>query len=339
MIKICLVRLSALGDCLHVLPLIFSLQKELNCRISWVISKSLEPLFRCLKNVEFIAIDKPGSFKDYRVFYQSMKGRKFDAILCLQSNLRANFLYPCIKAERKIGYKSLRAREGHRFFINECIERDEMHLLEHYFSFLDSIGVKNRVKPELIIPTTYFEKSFELVESSSFILINPFASKKVRNWPLNKMKSLVRHLCQKGLMVVITGSRDQIKLCSVLAENIPGALNLAGQTDYPLLAALVKRAMLVVAPDTGPLHMADILGTKLLGLYASSNPLASGPYYQRENVINKYPQALKKYFPKKKSPPPNFKVDKEGAMDLISYQQVLDASLKLIDQSRLQDCQ
>jgi heptosyltransferase I len=329
--QICIVRLSALGDCLHVLALIASLKKEGGCAITWVIAKPFAPLFQHIKDVRFIIINKPRGVKDYIAFYRRMKKESFDILFCLQSNLRANLLYPFINATRKIGYKSFRAREGHKFFINEKISEDRDHLLEHYFCFLESIGVTKRKKPSLVVPQSTLKHSHQFVPQSRFVLLHPFASKPIRNWSMKRYRSLVQELVQRQEHVVVTGSKGQ-----VWPYEIEGCTNLTGKIELLELAALIKRARLVIAPDTGPLHMADILGTKLIGLYAASNPLSSGPFYQSENVINKYPQALKKFHPNKSNPPLNFKVCKDGVMDLISLKQLLSIASKALNESTSQ---
>ena len=71
--------------------------------------------------------------------------------------------------------------------------------------------------------------------------------------------------------------------------------NLVGQTTLKELLALIDRAKALIAPDTGPAHMASAVGTPVIGLYATSNPLRTGPYLSQKWVINRYPQAMQKY--------------------------------------------
>src|SRR5690349_3539238 len=137
MIKsICVVRLSALGDVLMLVPLIRTLQDNLpHVTITWVISRPAYDLVEGMEGVKFIIIDKPKSLKDYWQFKKQLSGQTFDVLLATQASFRANLLYFFISAKRKIGYDSLRAKDGHHWFINEKITPGNDHTLEGFLKF------------------------------------------------------------------------------------------------------------------------------------------------------------------------------------------------------------
>src|SRR3990167_768908 len=126
---ICIVRLSALGDVLMLVPLIRTLQANLPHleTITWVISRPSHALVAGLAGVEFIVIDKPTSLLDYWRFKRRMHNRKFDVLLATQASLRANLLYPWIHARLKIGYDHLRAKDGHAYMIDQAIQPGQDH--------------------------------------------------------------------------------------------------------------------------------------------------------------------------------------------------------------------
>ncbi|MDI1351165.1 MAG: glycosyltransferase family 9 protein, partial [bacterium] len=119
MIKtICIVRLSALGDVLMLVPLIRTLQAGLpQAKLTWIISRPAYDLVADMDGVEFLVIDKPKSLADFWHFKKQMRHRQFDVLLAPQASFRTNLLYPLIKAKRKIGYDAHRAKDGHRWFV------------------------------------------------------------------------------------------------------------------------------------------------------------------------------------------------------------------------------
>ncbi len=134
MIKsICIVRLSALGDVLMLVPLVRLLQAKLpDAALTWVISRPAYDLVEGMDGVEFIVINKPNSLADYWHFKKQLAGRKFDVLLATQASFRANLLYPLIRATRKIGYDKLRAKDGHGWFISEAIKPGNDHTLDSF---------------------------------------------------------------------------------------------------------------------------------------------------------------------------------------------------------------
>jgi heptosyltransferase I len=99
--------------------------------------------------------------------------------------------------------------------------------------------------------------------------------------------------------VVLTGGNSTLeksmanKIMSLVQSAAP--LNLVATTSIAEMVALLQLADIVLAPDTGPVHIASALGTNTIGLYAATNPDRAGPYNYKQFVVNKYPQALLKY--------------------------------------------
>ena len=145
--SICIVRLSALGDVLMLVPLIRTLQAQLpTTRLTWVISRPAYDLVEGMDNVEFIVINKPNSLFDYWQFKKQMRGRYFDVLLAAQASFRANLLYPLIHASRKIGYDSVRAKDGHGWFVHEAILPGHDHTLDGFLKFAAALGIeKNEI--------------------------------------------------------------------------------------------------------------------------------------------------------------------------------------------------
>jgi heptosyltransferase I len=100
-------------------------------------------------------------------------------------------------------------------------------------------------------------------------------------------------------------------------------INQIGRDTLPELLALLGRAAVLVTPDSGPAHMAAMVGTPVVGLYAATNPARSGPYLSRLWCVDAYPQAAQRF---RGRPPDRLpwteKIEQRGVMDLIAVEQV-----------------
>ena len=99
------------------------------------------------------------------------------------------------------------------------------------------------------------------------------------------------------------------------------ALDLVGKDTLKQLPALLERADLVMTPDYGPMHIANAMGAKVLGLHAASNPERSGPYSDRRYCVDRYDDAARKYLGKPASQLKwGTKIEHEGVMDLATVE-------------------
>ncbi|MFJ1269469.1 glycosyltransferase family 9 protein [Legionella lytica] len=297
--SICIVRLSALGDVLMAVPLIRTLQASLpHAKLTWIISRPAFDLVEGMDGVEFIVIDKPHRLADYWRFKKQMSGRVFDVLLAPQASLRTNFLYPFIKAKRKIGYDEHRANDGHGWFVNERITPGFEHTLDGFLKFAEALGIKEKViRWDLpISPADYEWADQHLPKKGPILVINPAASKPERSWPVARYIDVLHQAQEKWqAQVVITGGPGDFdkQLAEQILQEIP-AINLAGKTKPKQLLALISKATVVLCPDTGPSHMSTAVNTPVIALHAVTNPLISGPYLFQHLVVDRYPEAAEK---------------------------------------------
>lgn len=303
--SICIVRLSALGDVLMIVPLIRTLQANFpNASLTWVISPPAYDLVKGLQNIEFIVLDKPKSPVDYWHFRQQMKSRFFDVLLATQSSFRANLLYPLIPAARKIGYDSLRAKDGHHWFIHEAITPGNDHTLDGFLRFADNLGIHHKeIHWDLPISSDCREWAQAKLPKGNgpTVIVNPAASKPERGWPVERYIEAIRYLqTHWQAEIVLTGgpSTQDKKLGDAIAEAVT-VTNLIGQSIPNQLLALIAQADLMLCPDTGPAHMAAAVSTPVVALHAVTSSDVSGPYIYRHLAVDCYPLAVEKILKKK----------------------------------------
>lgn len=327
--SICIVRLSALGDVLMLVPLVRTLQKHFpHAAITWVISQPAASLVEGMDGVEFIVIDKPKSLQDYWRFRSLMRARSFDVLLAPQASFRANLLYPLISARRKIGYDALRGKDGHRWFIHETVEPGREHTLESFLKFAKALGV-SEYDIRWDLPITEEARAFaeaHLPKDRPILLVNPAASKPERTWPLARyIETIRRAQAQFNVNVVLTGGPGALErdMADAIASEVP-VTNLVGKTRPPLLLAVIAAGDVMLCPDTGPSHMAAAVNTPVVALHAVTSSEVSGPYTFRHLAVDCYPEAVIKVL--KKTPetcPWGTHAHGEKTMELVSVDAVM----------------
>ena len=152
--SICILRLSAIGDVTHVLPVIATLQKTYpGVEITWVIGKLEHKLLQGLAGVDFIIFDKSAGRKAYKELRYKLKNHCFDVLMQMQYSFRANCAAWKIKAKMRIGFDKNRSREFHGFKLTHRINAVErQHVLDSFMEFVKVLGVKDLIY-EWNIPT------------------------------------------------------------------------------------------------------------------------------------------------------------------------------------------
>lgn len=297
--NICLLRLSAIGDCCHAVALVQHIQKHRpDTKITWVIGKIEAQLISAiLPNIELIIFDKKQGRAAFQQLRQQMRGRKFDALLHLQANMRANLVSLCIPAKKKIGFGRQRARELQWLFTNvKAPIGSGIHVAEGFMDFAVALGLP-AAKPswDISAPEQDLDWAKQYLDGRPLFILCPSASKPERNWTTEGYAQLINHMHAQGMKTMLIGSpapneRELAQQITKLTSHVD--INLVGKTTLPQLLALLQCARLVVTPDTGPAHMATLAGTPVIGLYAAQTPLRTGPYNDLDKVISVYDEAL-----------------------------------------------
>ena len=297
--KLCILRLSAIGDVCHAVAMVERIQTARpDIEITWIIGKVEHQLVCDIPGVKFILFDKSKGRRAYLDLKQALKGQYFDTLFLMQVALRANIASLFIKAKVKVGFDSERSKELHRLFVSETISpQQHPHVLDGFMAFADSIGIAKTEKPRWHIPmpeeARQFAESLD-VAPGKYAVICPSASKSERNWTVAGYQQTASYLQQCGFDVLLCGgpAKTEKALADKIAAGGQVSLNLVGKTRLKELLAVLANARLVVAPDTGPAHMATSVGTPVVGLYAHSNPRRTGPYNNIGDVASVYDDVI-----------------------------------------------
>jgi heptosyltransferase I len=306
--------------------------------ITWITSPLAYSMLKDMSGVDFKVIEKPRSLADYRTFYQAFKNQSFDVVLAMQANLRINLLYPALHASSKVGFDRTRARECQWLFCNRRIPFRDTHLVDSFLAFVETLTNQPATAVwDLPVAESDFQWAQEQLHAlpKPWVAIHPQGSKAERNWLVERYAEVVTQTVsrwQGGILLTGGNSPSEQVLCEQLAQLAPDhTLNLSGKTTPKQLAALLSLVDVLIAPDTGSVHIARAMNTPVIGLYAVASPKLTGPYQRMEYCIDRYPQAVQKYLGKNPEQLPwNTRVHHADAMSLITVDDVMQQLEKVL---------
>ncbi|GLT20418.1 glycosyl transferase [Vibrio zhanjiangensis] len=297
--SLCILRLSAIGDVCNTIAAVQAIQRHWpQTHIVWITGKLEAKLLEGIKDIEVIVFDKKSGWREYQKLWQALKGRKFDALLHMQYAFRASLATLGIKATYKLGFDKLRSQDFQSLFTNVKVPSpDSMHVLDGLLAFGHTLGIQD-MTPSWSLTYSDQDKSWaenQLSSEKRNLVLVPAASKTYKNWTLQGYLALIEHVNLQGWQVILAGSPAQVEtdLAAEIENNTECKLNnQVGKSSLKQMLALIDLADLLIAPDTGPAHMANAVNTPVIGLYAHHNPERTGPYQYRQYVVSAYEDAI-----------------------------------------------
>ena len=329
--SVCILRLSALGDACHVVPIVRTLQHAWPATtLTWIIGKAEARLMTLVDGVEFITVDKKAGLGARHALREQLRGRHFDVLLHMQLSFRASLLARQVPAAVKLGFDRARARELQWMFTTARIApRAREHVLDSFFGFPVALGIKDRlVEWNIPLPENARAYAEQLIpDAQPTLVISPCSSHVLRNWRAERYAAVADYAARRHHMrVILCGGPSALEVETGAAIEKAASsklINQIGRDTLPELLALLGRSTALLSPDSGPAHMATMVGTPVVGLYAATNPARTGPYLSRLWCVDAYAQAARRF--RGRAPeklPWTEKIEHRGVMDLISVDQV-----------------
>lgn len=330
--SVCILRLSAIGDTCHVLPVVRTLQRAWpDTRFTWIIGKVEAKLLGHIPDIEFIVLDKQSLLGSYRVLRQAMRGRWFDVLMHMQVALRASLFSSLVPARIKLGFDRKRARELQWLFTTNRIRpTGRQHVMDSLFGFAEKFHVYEKLlRWDIPLPQAARDYARRVIpDDEKTIIISPCSSHRLRNWRAEYYAQVADYaISELGYRVLLCGGRSELE--RQMGEEIVKHMkqrceNTIGQDTLLEFLATLERAIALITPDSGPAHMATAVGTPVLGLYAATNPARSGPYLSRQWCVDKYDLAARRLLGKSAVDLPwTTKIERPGVMDLITPDDVI----------------
>jgi heptosyltransferase I len=208
--------------------------------------------------------------------------------------------------------------------------RSREHVLDSFWGFSEALGIpERRLEWNVPLPADAVAYAKRIIpDTQPTLLISPCSSRPIRNWRPEFYARVADHAARRwGMRVVLCGGptaleRDMAQRIVALAAHKP--LDQVGRDTLPQMLALLREATVLLTPDSGPAHMATVVDTPVIGLYAATNPARSGPYLSLRWCVNRFPDAARVFMGREPEALPWWvKIEKPGVMDLIQPDEVL----------------
>lgn len=331
--RVCILRLSALGDVTHVLPVLRAMQAAWpETEITWICGRFEHKLLQAVEGVRFVLFDKNKGLGEYVRIRRLLKGESFDVLLHMQVALRANLLSALIKADVRLGWDATRSRDLHSLFINCRVpEAYRQHQVQGFLSFARTMGI-NVSEPQWDFPVTeqglaFAEKYIDPQRKT--LVISPCSSHPARNWTIDGYVQVAKYAADElGMQVILSGGPGDLEVAtgqSIEDRSGGRVMNLIGKDTLLELPALLAAADVVISPDSGPAHIANAVGSPVIGLHACTWSLRSGPYSSLQHCVDKFDLAAQQFRNRSvESLKWGTRIEDPGVMELISPEDVIE---------------
>lgn len=285
--RILIVKLSSMGDLFHALPAVHCLKKGLAADVDWVTQPEYVELVRCFTDVaNVIPFPRRGFLGGLGCFARMVRAHSYDLIVDLQGLLKSAVAARLARGRRVIGPSF--HREGSRWFYHAVAgpRNKARHAVDEN---LDVARYLDLAPVPVQFPVRF--PSRERAAQGLRVALVPVSRGACKNWPLENFIATARHLReQTGAALFLMGGRAEQAacetVCAAVDDGVPGAVqNLAGRTSLVEMGSWLGTMDLVVANDSGPIHMAAAIGVPVLAIFGPTDSARTGPYGSGHRVV------------------------------------------------------
>jgi heptosyltransferase I len=290
--RILIVRMSALGDIVHALPVLAALGRTYpSARIDWLADRAYAGILDFVDGIGRRIVGRPGLLRAIG----ELRGQSYDVAVDLQGLLKSATMARLSGAHRVVGFETaaLRERSAALFYNEQCAVPDGVHVIEKNLSVLPALGVTDRaVQFPLVVPASDVADRVAAEAArfgdGSYALINAGAAWPNKRWEPARFGAIARHIRdRRGLPSFVLWGPGEESLAARVVAAADGAAYPAPRTSLGDLLAVTARAALIVSGDTGPVHLAAALGTPIVGLYGPTWPERNGPWSKDDEVVSR----------------------------------------------------
>ncbi len=306
--RILIVRLSALGDIVHALPVLPALIESIpDARIDWVVDARYAGIFDHVDglNRRLVVRASEGYTRTGVVAFARRRGlfgalrymrrQQYDVAFDLQGLIKSAALAGLSGAKRVIGFSAARLREPQAgwFYSETARVAADAHIIAKNLSVLPVVGVHPRaVRFPLRVPaSSVADEAMAATARASggrFVLINPGGAWPNKRWPTPRFGELAARLrAELGLPSYVLWGKGEDALAATVVTHSSGAAARLPPTTLGDVLAMAARARVMISGDTGPLHLAAAMGTPIVGLYGPTWPSRNGPWHPRDVTVSR----------------------------------------------------
>lgn len=289
--RIVLIKPSSLGDIVHALPVLTALRRRYpGAYIAWLVNRGYESLLQGHPDLNEILTFDRGAWRkgklaalwNYGRFLRHCRRQRFDLAIDLQGLLRSGLITAATGAARRVGLSS--AREGATWFYTDVVsDPPTLHAVDRYWRVAEALGTGDAPK-RFHVPVSESERSWALGllrdSPRPWLAVAVGARWMTKRWPPQSFAALIRQMQERyGGTAIFIGAGEDAALSQIAAADLRGPFHdLTGKTTLPQLTALLASADVMLANDTGPLHLAAALGRPVVAPYTCTRVEWTGPY-------------------------------------------------------------
>ncbi len=300
-----LVRLSSIGDVVHTLPALFALTRA-GHEAGWIVEPAARPLLEGHPLLGAGAFEAPAA-RGFALgqawpIVARLRGAAFDAALDFQGLWKSAAWARFSGAPRVIGFTGAFRREpASALLVAERVEQPPQarHVIDKNLALLrlfgiEALGLREFPLPDLSAEARRVEDRLRALPRGaaargSFVILNPGGGWESKLWPAERFGALARALTEDGVRTLVTFGPGEEGLADRIVQASGGAAQKGFPTTLREYVELARRARLVVAADTGPLHLACAVGTPVVALFGPTDPERNGPFSTEDRVVRRTP--------------------------------------------------
>ena len=330
--NILLIQLKRIGDLILTTPAIAALRERFpEATLSLVVSPAVEGLLPAISGIDKVFVVRGKA--DDALDWLALAWGKFDYCLDFTRNDRSSFLTLLSQARKRVtsDHPNLRTKIRARSY-NEFVDAPVrlLHTVDYHLALLKALGIYDASRAiRLDLPQSTVEKAENLLKAEQageeFVVLHPGSARAEKFWEIDRWARLIDHCVEeRGLKVVLTGGNsamERTQLGAIKSSTSSEVTDLSGKTDLLMLAAVVRKARLLVTVDSAPMHFAAAWETPQVVLFGPTNPFHWHPRSESAIVLlGKSEGPVSEFDPGQRAVP----------MNQISTQTVIDAMESLL---------
>jgi len=298
-LKALVVRTSSIGDVVHTLPALAALRGH-GWDVAWLVEPAARPLLEGHPMIErVVVLPAARSFRlsSAQSALRPLREEPRDVALDFQGLWKSAFWARRSRARRVIGFAGPWRREPLSAWLlteRADLDTDQPHVIDKNLALLRAIGIEAVGSREFPLPpaalrSTAVDEGLEKSGLVGFVVLNPGGGWTSKLWAPEGYGAVARGLRERGFRTIVTFGPGEERLADRVVAASDGAADRCFPTSLLDLAALFRKARLVVAADTGPLHLACAVGAPVVGIYGPTDPARNGPFSSRDVVVRRKP--------------------------------------------------
>lgn len=281
--RILVIKLSSLGDLFHALPAVSRIKTAWGATVDWVTQREYADLVACFGAVDrVIAFPRRATLRHFPAFWRALRRERYDHVLDFQGLLKSALIARAARSADRIGPSF--HREGSPLFYTRLAgpRNKARHAVEEN---LDAVRLLAADAPES--PLQFRFPAFPTTAPEPRVACAPLSRWPSKNWPASHFVAVLQRLqAERGAAVYLLGSAMDRWSCEGIAAQLKGPVfTLAGHLSLPQMGGLLQTMNLLLANDTGPIHMAAALNVPVLAVFGPTDPVRTGPYGTGHAVV------------------------------------------------------